>query len=108
VLAVRNALAAVEARGADLRSVPDAQRCSSGRNEGRRTQPRNLRPRPGRARDHGTPHAGDELKRIYPSCSEELVIYRIKRMRLWQRYEKYAAQQVGEVPDRHGRRGRLT
>lgn len=23
-------------------------------------------------------------------CSEELVIYRIKRMRLWQRYEKYA------------------
>jgi Zn-dependent peptidase ImmA (M78 family) len=24
-------------------------------------------------------------------CSEELVIYRIKRMRLWQRYEKYAA-----------------
>jgi Zn-dependent peptidase ImmA (M78 family) len=25
-------------------------------------------------------------------CSEELVVYRIKRMRLWQRYEKYAAQ----------------
>jgi Zn-dependent peptidase ImmA (M78 family) len=24
-------------------------------------------------------------------CSEELVIYRIKRMRLWQRYESYAA-----------------
>lgn len=24
-------------------------------------------------------------------CSEELVVYRIKRMRLWQRYEKYAA-----------------
>jgi Zn-dependent peptidase ImmA (M78 family) len=24
-------------------------------------------------------------------CSEELVIYRVKRMRLWQRYEKYAA-----------------
>lgn len=24
-------------------------------------------------------------------CSEKLVTYRIKRMRLWQRYEKYAA-----------------
>jgi Zn-dependent peptidase ImmA (M78 family) len=24
-------------------------------------------------------------------CSEELVVYRIKRMRLWHRYEKYAA-----------------
>jgi Zn-dependent peptidase ImmA (M78 family) len=24
-------------------------------------------------------------------CSEDLVVYRIKRMRLWQRYEKYAA-----------------
>jgi IrrE N-terminal-like domain len=24
-------------------------------------------------------------------CSEELVIYRTKRMRLWHRYEKYAA-----------------
>jgi hypothetical protein len=24
-------------------------------------------------------------------CSEELVAYRIKRMRLWQRYERYAA-----------------
>ena len=25
------------------------------------------------------------------SCSEDLVVYRIKRMRLWQRYERYAA-----------------
>ena len=24
-------------------------------------------------------------------CSEELAVYRIKRMRLWQRYERYAA-----------------
>jgi len=25
------------------------------------------------------------------SCSDDIVIYRIKRMRLWQRYERYAA-----------------
>jgi Zn-dependent peptidase ImmA (M78 family) len=32
----------------------------------------------------------DEIAAMH-SCSEELVVYRIKRMRLWQRYEKYAA-----------------
>jgi Zn-dependent peptidase ImmA (M78 family) len=32
----------------------------------------------------------DEIADVH-GCSEELVVYRIKRMRLWQRYEKYAA-----------------
>ena len=32
----------------------------------------------------------DEIAEIH-GCSEELVVYRIKRMRLWQRYGKYAA-----------------
>ena len=31
-----------------------------------------------------------EIDEIH-GCSEELVVYRIKRMRLWQRYENYAA-----------------
>jgi Zn-dependent peptidase ImmA (M78 family) len=31
-----------------------------------------------------------EIANIH-GCSEELVVYRIKRMRLWQRYENYAA-----------------
>jgi Zn-dependent peptidase ImmA (M78 family) len=34
--------------------------------------------------------SADEIASIH-GCSEELVVYRIKRMRLWQRYEKYAA-----------------
>jgi hypothetical protein len=34
--------------------------------------------------------AADEIAADH-GCSEDLVIYRIKRMRLWNRYEQYAA-----------------
>lgn len=41
-------------------------------------------------RDVAAKRTAREIAEIH-GCSEELVIYRIKRMRLWQRYEKYAA-----------------
>jgi Zn-dependent peptidase ImmA (M78 family) len=40
--------------------------------------------------DVGEMRSAREIAEIH-GCSEELVVYRIKRMRLWQRYEKYAA-----------------
>jgi len=40
--------------------------------------------------DVGAQRSANEIAQTH-GCSEELVIYRIKRMRLWQRYEKYAA-----------------
>jgi Zn-dependent peptidase ImmA (M78 family) len=41
-------------------------------------------------RDVGEKRTATEIAAAH-GCSEELVVYRIKRMRLWQRYEKYAA-----------------
>jgi Zn-dependent peptidase ImmA (M78 family) len=41
-------------------------------------------------RDVGTKCSAIEIANVH-GCSEELVVYRIKRMRLWQRYERYAA-----------------
>jgi Zn-dependent peptidase ImmA (M78 family) len=40
--------------------------------------------------DVGEMRTAREIAEIH-GCSEELAVYRIKRMRLWQRYEKYAA-----------------
>jgi IrrE N-terminal-like domain len=40
--------------------------------------------------DVGEERTTREIARVH-SCSQELVAYRIKRMRLWQRYERYAA-----------------
>jgi Zn-dependent peptidase ImmA (M78 family) len=41
-------------------------------------------------RDVGEERMATEIAAAH-SCSEDLVVYRIKRMRLWQRYERYAA-----------------
>jgi Zn-dependent peptidase ImmA (M78 family) len=41
-------------------------------------------------RDVAEKRSANEIAAVH-GCSEELVIYRIKRMRLWNRYEKYAA-----------------
>jgi Zn-dependent peptidase ImmA (M78 family) len=41
-------------------------------------------------RDVGERRTAKEIAAAH-GCSDELVIYRIKRMRLWQRYERYAA-----------------
>jgi Zn-dependent peptidase ImmA (M78 family) len=40
--------------------------------------------------DVAAQRTADDVADIH-GCSEELVVYRIKRMRLWHRYEKYAA-----------------
>jgi Zn-dependent peptidase ImmA (M78 family) len=41
-------------------------------------------------RDVGEKRTADEIAAEH-GCSKELVVYRIKRMRLWRRYERYAA-----------------
>jgi Zn-dependent peptidase ImmA (M78 family) len=41
-------------------------------------------------RDVGEKRTAAEIARVH-GCSEELVVYRIKRMRLWSRYEGYAS-----------------
>lgn len=41
-------------------------------------------------RDVSTKRTADEIAAEH-RCSDDLVVYRIKRMRLWQRYERYAA-----------------
>jgi IrrE N-terminal-like domain len=41
-------------------------------------------------RDVSEQHTAAEIADTH-ACSEQLVVYRIKRMRLWQRYERYAA-----------------
>jgi Zn-dependent peptidase ImmA (M78 family) len=41
-------------------------------------------------RDVGETRSATEIA-VAHGCSEELAVYRIKRMRLWQRYERYAA-----------------
>ena len=41
-------------------------------------------------RDVAAKRTADEIAAEH-GCSDDIVVYRIKRMRLWQRYERYAA-----------------
>jgi Zn-dependent peptidase ImmA (M78 family) len=41
-------------------------------------------------RDVAAKRTADEIAAVH-RCSEDIVVYRIKRMRLWQRYERYVA-----------------
>jgi len=41
-------------------------------------------------RDVAAHRSAEEIAAVH-ACSDDIVVYRIKRMRLWQRYERYAA-----------------